>query len=424
MKEELLHFVWRYCYFDVSGLKTVDGRSVRVIHPGFVNEDAGPDFGMAQIVIGNEQWHGQVEVHIKSSDWHRHRHSDDRAYDNVVLHVVYEHDRTIRYRDGTVVPTLSLADKIPFHILRNYALYQGRVGWIPCTGQLKKMDAIKVMGWMERLAIERLEAKIERIDRLFVQNGNDWDSCFYQWLAYGFGLRVNAEQFMELSRRVDHRLIAKYRDSPLRIEALFYGVAGLLHADFLDSYPKSLYKEFSFLKAKHGLDKMTQIHWKFHRMRPQGLPTIRLSQFVRFVTRHNPLLSILLECEYMESVFELFDVEAHEYWFDHSKFDRKTKYSTKRMGHGFKNQLLINVIVPFVFYYGIKTGSASYKARALDWLQQLQAERNKLIGNWLDEGISVQHAADSQALYHLKTQYCDKKRCLECSFGHQLMNTG
>ena len=421
MKEELLHFVWRYHHYDADRLYTTRGEKLHVINPGLINTDAGPDFKMAHVRIDQKDWHGQVEIHVRASDWVRHKHTEDPSYANVILHVVHSYDTDIYYKDGTVIPCLELKDKIPLYVFRNYDTLVQKLDWIPCAGMLQGQSSIYTLSWLERLIIERLEQKTGRLEALLTANNNHWEKTLYQWLAYGFGLRVNSSSFLELSKKISLKLVGKYRDRPKTLQALFFGMGGFLSDQLLDKYPKNLWSEFNFLTKKHPHLKVSPIHWKFHRMRPTGFPTIRLSQFVNFIQHHPALLSTILEEEHYKNLDRLFDLEAHPYWANHSKFDKLTKKTIKKTGTAFRNQLFINVIVPFVFYYGIKTDEQKYKDRALAWLQKIKAEKNSLIKRWEAEGIQPHHAADTQALYYLKTSYCDAKKCLSCHFGHQLI---
>ncbi len=421
MKEELLHFVWRYRYYDAQGLRTTDGRPIRIIFGGQANTNAGPDFLQAHIRLDDQDWYGQIEIHLRASDWDRHQHSGDPAYQNVILHVVHHCDQEIKYSDGTKIPCVELQGRIPLHIFRNYEKLLMRMDWIPCAGNLQGIKPITALSWMERLTIERLAIKTERIHHLYRQNQQNWEETLYQWLAYGFGLRLNSESFLKLAHRLPLKIIAKYRHQDKLIQALYYGAADMLSNKPVDDFTSLLQKEYRYLSKKHRIECNTAILWKFHRMRPNGFPTIRLSQFIRFVQKHPSLVSTIIEQTELKQLLKMFDIEAHIYWSDHSKFGQSTKKTKKRVGQAFKSQLFINVIVPFLFFYGLMTGEQRYKDRAVEWLQQIKAEKNSLMKQWSDEGIRPAHAADTQALYHLKTQYCDSRKCLECSFGHLLI---
>jgi hypothetical protein len=114
MPEAFLYFLWQYQYFAKPDLATTDGDSVQVLHPGFRNHDSGPDFFNARLLINDVEWGGTVEMHTKTSDWLAHRHQHDRAYDNVILHVVWQDDRhttgsRVDRANGTPCPQLSLA---------------------------------------------------------------------------------------------------------------------------------------------------------------------------------------------------------------------------------------------------------------------------------------------------------------------------
>lgn len=422
MKEDFLQFIWRFGYFDKANLNTTEEESVKIIHPGHQNLDAGPDFLNGQVQIGNKVWHGQIEIHTSASEWNKHKHSSDPQYDSVILHVVHDHDIDIFYNNGLKIPTIELGHRIPLNLIRNHKTLMDQANWIPCSKLLKNnFSEIKWASWSDRLIVERLRSKISRLKNIHSVYKNDWENTLYIWLAYGFGLRVNAENFTSLAKRIPFNLVSKYRDQPHIVFALFYGAADMLFEDIDDDYYNELKKDWEFLRLKHNLVFGTPLLWKYHRMRPASFPTLRISQFASLLIMTSSLSSWIIGTEDINSIEKRFKLKAEPYWFTHSKFGHQVKNQSIRTGKGFVRQLLVNVIVPYLFFYGHTMGKQELKDKAINWLQQMKAEDNVIIRKWEEEGIIAKNAADTQALYHLKTAYCDQKACIKCSFGHSIL---
>ncbi|MBL7782294.1 MAG: DUF2851 family protein [Saprospiraceae bacterium] len=421
MRESFLHFLWRWRRFHLHALCTTQGQPLEILHPGEWNTHAGPDFFNARIRLGDTLWAGNVEIHLRSSDWMLHGHQRDPAYDNVVLHVVLEEDLPAMHTSGERIPCLELKERIPANILDTYQRLEQERAWIPCESFFAQTPDIVRLNWLDRLLVERLEQKTEAIATLLEATGNHWEEAFYRLLARNFGLKVNAQPFEMLAASLPLSVLAKHRSNAFQIEALLFGQAGLLAADFQEEYPAALAKEYRFLQHKYQLAPIESKQWKFLRLRPANFPSIRLAQFSALLHRSAPLLSQILEVSSLRQIEHLFSVEPGEYWLTHFQLDKPSAKRSKTPGRDFIHLLTINTIVPFLFHYGRQKHTERYEKRAMHLLESLPAESNAVLDGWRTLGIEARHAYQSQALLHLKTRYCDAQRCLECAVGNAIL---
>ncbi len=421
MKEDFLHFLWRTRRFDPSNLTTTEGESIQILHPGEHNTHAGADFSNARLRIGETIWAGNVEMHMRSSDWLRHRHQHDRAYGNVILHVVLEDDQPILREDGSRIPCLEMKKRVPPRLAGSYQKLLHNEHWIPCQHFFYAVPDMTKNLWLDRLLVERLEHKTEAMRHALAQNGNDWEETFYQFVARNFGLKVNAEPFEALAKSLPQKILAKHKDNLLQIEALLFGQAGLLEADFEEDYPNALKKEYHFLQKKYRLMSLDAMMWKFLRLHPANFPTIRLAQFARLVCRSAHLFSKILEVETQADVDRLFEAKLDGYWLTHYTFGNVSTKRNKSLGKDAVRLLTINTIVPFLFLYGDMRGEEEFKNKAVGLLEALPAEKNSIISGWEKLGMESKSAYQTQALLQLKNVYCDGKRCLECAIGGAIL---
>lgn len=421
--EELLHYIWKFRLFDQSSLTCARGEKLHIVSTGIHNHDAGPDFEAAKIRLDNTLWVGNVEIHIRSSDWERHQHHLDPAYDSVVLHVVGEHDSPVYRTDGTEIPVLKISDHIPQHIFSNYQKMMHDMCWIPCEKMFNLDSPELVKTWLSRLLIERMEYRSQQIGVLLQEFKGSWDDAFYISLAINFGFKINALPFEMLARSLPRQLFGKYKDNLFKIESLIFGQAGFLNEKHKESYPKQLQTEYSFLKKKHGLQSMDKFLWKFMRSRPCNFPTVRLAQFAALMSGSPHLFSEMIhetDPDRIEASFS--SLPVNEYWRDHWHFQEKSKPGPVSIGKESVSNLLINTIAVFLFTYGIKTDSSLHVDKGIQILEKLKPENNKIIRKFIQTGFQCECALDSQALLQLKKYYCDKKKCLSCGIGIQLLN--
>lgn len=422
MPEEFLQYIWENRLFETTNLVTSSGEPIEINHPGRKNTDSGPDFFNARIKIGDTVWAGNIEIHVKASDWNKHLHQNDKAYDNVVLHVVDIFDAQVSRTNGETIPTLVL--RYPEYLRNNYQNLLEAQTWIACENRFHRIDPIVLQLGFNRLMIERLESKTEAILSRLELNNNDWNETFYQVLARSFGFKVNAVPFELLARSLPASLLSKHKNNLFQLETLLFGNSGLLNNQLLgDDYYLKLREEYSFLYQKYGLKAIESHLWKFLRLRPVNFPTVRISQLAALFHQSDALFSSIIEIENLSELYTLFKVKASEYWDTHYNFNKLSKSNReKELGESSVHILIINVVIPFLFVYGEKQNKHHLKNRALEFLEQIPAESNSIVSKWGELGINARSAFESQALLQLKNQYCEAKKCLNCQVGVKLVS--
>ncbi|MDP5158720.1 MAG: DUF2851 family protein [Flaviramulus sp.] len=422
MKEDFLHYLWKFKKFQTNTLKTQIGEPIEIVSVGEHNFNSGPDFFNAKLKIGIQLWAGNVEIHVKSSDWFLHNHEQDKAYDNVILHVVWEHDTEIFRKDNTVIPTLQLKDFIADNVLNNYQkLFNKKHTWINCETEFASVDDFLIKNWLERLYFERLEQKSETIQALLQASQNDWEAVLFKMLTKNFGLKVNGDSFFSLANSIDFSVIRKTQNNLETLEALLFGQAGFLNDDFQDLYYLGLVKEYAFLKQKFKLENNHVLPMQFFRLRPPNFPTIRISQLSSLYYKHQNLFSKIIEINTLQGFYDLFKVSTTAHWETHYTFQKVSKASTKLLTKSFVDLLLINTIIPLKFCYAKQKGE-NIDELILSLGTTIQSEKNSII-NAFNDLIKVSNSAlDSQALIQLKTHYCDKNRCLKCAVGNSIIS--
>ncbi len=416
MTERLLQYIWQFQYFNAKELITEEGESLQVIHPGSFNTNQGPDFLDAKIRIENTNWAGSIELHINSSDWSNHKHSNDKNYKNVILHVVWKNDE----HSPLPFATLVLHDKVPKILLHKYDELMNSNTFISCEKNIHLVPALTWQNWKERILVERLENKTNVIFEYLQKNNNHWEETFWWLLAKNFGVQLNSIAFEKMAQSLPINILAKHKDQIHQTEALLFGQAGLLAENFNDDYPKLLQREYQFLKKKYNLQKV-EASMLFLRMRPSNFPTVRLSQLAMLVHKSLHLFSKIKEAADIKQIKVLLDVTANDYWHYHYVFDETTVFKKKKLGEQMIDNILINTIIPVLFAYGHYHNENQYKDKALQWLQQVKAEKNIITRGFMALQIENKTAVDSQALIQLKNEYCNKKRCLDCSVGNKLV---
>ena len=422
MQEEFLHYVWQYKKFATSELLTTHKEALAIISVGLPNTNSGPDFFNAQLRIGNQIWAGNVEIHIKSSDWFVHHHEMDSTYDSVVLHVVYEHDTEIFRQDNTVIPTLELKNYISSELLGHYQkLVFNKDKWINCENDLVSVSGFTIQNWLERLYIERLERKSEVVETLLKTSKNDWEAVLFKMLAKNFGLKVNGEAFLSLASSIDFSIIRKSQSKAELLEALFFGQAGWLGDDVQEPYYLNLAKDYTFLKQKFNLSNTQVVQPQLFRLRPPNFPTIRLSQLAMLYYQHHNLFSKIIEADTIDLLYSLFNVSTSGFWKTHYTFNKSSKASTKKLTKNFMDLIIINTILPIKFAYARHQGKFNHES-ILEIACQIPNEQNSIVDKFNSIHPMATTSLQSQALIQLKANYCDKNRCLQCAVGNTLIS--
>jgi len=420
--ENLMQFIWKLRLFRTNGLSSTDGESLVVVHVGQYNTDSGPDFLMSHIRYKGNDWFGHVEMHIQSSDWDRHCHQRDAAYNNVILHVVWKNDKVIYRSDGTIIPTFVLSEYVDQLLLERYSNMMNTKSWIPCRFQLASIDHFKKSMWLNTLSIERLEMKVHQIMIILKDFGTDWEKTFWVWMCRCMGLKVNADTFQELGEKLPLTILQKYRSNLFKIEAIFFGISGLLAQEKESEYIRRLAVEFKYQKNIHDINIVYGV-WKKLRMRPYSFPERRIAQLAVLFSGNELGVAKILAVDSLEAARRLFKIDSlSDYWEYHFSFDTKTKAKKiARLGQDTVDILVINVIVVFLFSYGKYFGIQAYIDKALDLLEALPAEKNVVVRQFAECDWHVQSALQSQGILQLKRFYCDRKRCLHCRIGSEIL---
>lgn len=419
--EQLLHYIWKYRLYRPSGLTTTQGDTLEIIDPGLENTDAGPDFFNAKIRINGTVWAGSVEIHQKASDWLAHGHSTDKAYENVILHVVETDDGTVFRQNGEAIPQLVLP--IPEQVIDNMKWLLTRDSPVACLERLPAIDPVFRLQWMDALLAERLERKTDDILRWLDLYQKDWNEVFYILLCRNFGFGVNSDAFERLARSLPLKCILKQRPSASQVEALFLGQAGLLNDSNGNRhhYYRLLQQEYSFLRKKYGLEPLEPHIFRNLRLRPDATPHIKLVELAAIWIRHDTLFSSVLSARTPRELKDFFRVPASAFWDTHYNFLRPSPHKKKQLGENALNMLLINTVVPLMFAYGLYHQMDEHKARALRLLASIPPEQNSIISLFSQVGMKPRNAGDTQALIQLKRNYCEQKKCLYCRLGFQLL---
>jgi len=420
MREDFLHFIWNNKLYQNDSLFTQEGESLQIMHPGRHNTNAGPDFFDARIRIGETLWAGNIEIHQRASDWNKHGHQNDPFYRNTILHVVAVSDIQVFNDLGSGIPVLEI--KWPQWIEDNYEMLIRSHDWIGCASQLYQVDPFRIKFFLNGIVIERLKQKIDAISKVLSETKMDWGETFYCMLARNFGLKENALPFEMVARSLPQSVLSHHHDSLFQLEALLFGQAGLLGEElFGDEYYLELRKEYRFLAVKYGLKPIAGHLWKFMRMHPGNFPTIRLAQFAALIHHSKGLFAAVIEANNLVDLQRLFMVQASDYWDNHYSFNKPSVIRKKVFGDQIFSLIVINVVVPFYFLYGESQNKLFLKDRALDILEHMPAENNSAISRWAGAGIVAANALESQALLQLQHNYCESRKCLDCTIGHKII---
>lgn len=420
MQESFLHFIWQFQYFNKEELSTVAGEPLLILHPGFPNHDAGPDFGQSKLQLESLVWHGQTEIHIRASDWYQHHHEDDPAYQHVILHVVWEHDQEIAGPDGVSVPTLELKNRVDPALIDRYQQLIENLYPIPCANLILEAPELTRLTMFERTMMQRLEDKASLVLELLERNQKDWEETTYQLLAKNFGFKVNSEAFLSLSQSLPYKIVAKHQHDLTQLEALLFGQSGLLDfASTEDAYVQSIKKEYKFLSHKYGIqnEKLAPEQWKFLRLRPANFPTIRMAQFAALLHQTPKLFAFLKDISTVPQLITALDIRQSAYWQVHFHFNKISKAKTPSFGHSSLENLIINTLVPLWVAYGKYVDDERYIEKSLLFLRHIAAENNKITRIWREMGVDIKSAFDSQASIELFNAYCKPRKCLSCNIG-------
>jgi hypothetical protein len=422
LTESFLHYLWQFQYFDKKELTSSEGELIGIFHPGTKNTHAGPDFSNAKVTIGALEWRGSVEIHIKASGWNDHRHGDDAAYENVILHVVWENDKPILRTDGSVMPTIELKNRVDLLLWDKYKKLFTSPDSIPCAKSWNAVRDIVKLSMLDKTLAQRLETKADAVMALLERNQGNWEEACYQLMCKNFGFKVNTDPFHQLAQGLPYKILLKHVDQPSQVEALLFGQAGFLDKVKEDNYSKVLIREYKLLAKKYGLEnkQLHQSQWRFLRLRPANFPTVRLAQLAALIQQKRNLLSTILGLQHYQELYHWLNVEQSDYWKKHYRFAAASA-RVPSLGKASIQNIIINTVVPLLAAYSITHDDQNFMDRAVALMQKIPSEKNTITRQWSDLGYAVKTAFDSQALIELYNSFCQKRRCLECTVGSSLI---
>ena len=420
MKEDFLHYIWQYKKFEFLNLKTFNGDLLTIINSGQYLQKAGPDFFNAQITINNQKWAGNIEIHIKSSDWYVHHHEKDENYDSVILHVVWENDAPIFRKDNSEIPVLELKNIVSKETLHNYLALLAPKSWIYCEREIANIDEFVFRNWQERLFFERLERKSIPVQQLLMETENDWEAVLFCMLAKNFGLNTNGELFLKIAKSVPFSIIRKESSEVENLEALLFGRADLFPLNLEDTYSRDLKARFDYLTHKYQLSKIVIEPVQFFKHRPDNFPTIRLAQLAMLYNQQRNLFSQIITIKNLSEFYKLFAISISNYWQTHYQFDKESPKKKKQFSKSFIDLLVINTIIPIQFAYA-KSQGKEVSETIITLLQEVASEKNVIIQKFAGFGVKSKNAFETQSLLQLKNEYCNHSKCLQCAVGIQLL---
>lgn len=427
MSEYFLHYLWQFQYYHKLTLVTTAGDPLQVLRPGYHNNHAGPDFTGAQVQLGVMKWIGSVEIHVRASEWYDHQHHQDAAYDNVVLHVVWEDDKPVYRADGTIIPTLELRHRVSESLIFEYKKLVNSLETIPCHGQLRRVDGLPRIQALDRALVQRLEDKSKVVRAIYEACGQDLEETCYQLLSRNFGFKINADPFQQLARAVPYRMIRKHSDKSVQIEALLFGQAGFLDGKKnSDVYQQHLRREYGMLASKYALRdvRLHPTQWRFMRLRPANFPTVRIAQLAALLHEKHNIFSRIIEATTACELREIFSTDTSGYWRTHYRFGKTAQGTVATLGAASVDNILINTVVPLLVFYSQLKDDDIFMDRAVTLLQQIAPEQNAITKLWAEQDMKIHSAFDSQALLQLYHGSCQRRRCLDCAIGFALLKPG
>ena len=402
MKEDFLHFIWKEQLFSSSNLSSEEGNQITILEIGQYNHHAGPDFFNCQLKIDDMIWVGNVEIHIRSSDWYKHQHHQDLAYDNVILHVVLEKDSIVSRSNGTIIPTLVLKDRFyKESYLRYHRFFSSGSLVYPCKPYLKNINPKLIQETLDQNYQSRLKSKTDLINEQLKMNKSDWEETFYHLLAKAFGFKVNAVPLQLLAETIPLKTVNKESDSILKIEALLFGTAGLLNANSPSPYLSKLQTEFRFQQLKYRIGTLHPSIWKFGKLRPTNFPTIRIAQLAMLLYRQKRLFKRCIQATSIEQLEKILSTDVSDYWMHHYHFEKSTAPSTKLLGNESLHTIIANTIIPFCYAYGKHINEEKLIDKAYTWIKELWPEKNKYTKIWEQAGIKFNSMKETQGLLQL-----------------------
>lgn len=420
MNENILHHIWLHKKFAINSLFTTDGEKIEIIDFGQLQQYSGPDFFNAKVIIGNQKWAGNIEIHVKSSDWYIHQHEKDEKYNNVILHVVWEHDVEIYRKDNTPISVLELKSVVSKSDLSSINRLLQKKNWINCEKSISKISKYTLVSWKERLFIERLERKSKEILELLLMLETDWEAVFFVLLSKNLGLNINGANFYILAKQIPFKIVRKESHNIMHLEALFLGKANLLNLKFEDVYASELKEIWSYLKHKYDL---TENYVEFHKVRPDNFPTVRLAQLAALYFKNQNIFQDIIDSVNLDAISKVLDCKVSDYWKWHYNFDKPCNKKSRVISKDMIDLIFLNTILPLKFTYSKYKGEdlSIVVENLLEATRSIKSENNNVINRFKLLGLSCDNAFDSQSLLQLKKEYCENFKCLNCAIGIEIL---
>lgn len=421
MDEYFLQFLWRFQKFGTGQIFLTSGEELKVLKTGFQNSNSGPDFKESKIKIGDLLWSGSVEIHHKSSDWNRHNHQNDPAYDNVILHVVWIDDKEIHI-NNTPIPTLEISKYVIPNLESEYRRYINQPDTIKCSNHIKTIPAIQISSLLDTSLVNRLQEKSDSVLATLEKCNGNWEETTYRIISKNFGFKTNNENFESLSQSLEYSILRKHYNQPTQTFALIFGMAGYLETELDDYYINELKTEFGYLSKKYKIQpNLTRHQWQYSRMRPSNFPSVRLAQLATILCYNKSLFSQIIECQSPKELKKMITKQLPDYWNEHYDFDKPSSRK-QRIGQSSVENIIINSVSPILAAYSRYLNEEKYMLNAQQHLEALKSESNHITRAWEKIGIIPKSAADSQSLiYHYKYK-CSKKKCLQCNIGVHILS--
>ena len=421
MKESFLHYIWQYQYFNKSELKTEDGEDLNILFPGKYNLESGPDFHFGKIMLGSRQWIGQIEIHINSSDWYAHKHQFDPAYEQVILHVVWKHNREVHRMDGSLIPVLELSSRVDPDLRDRTMEFLSSLNRLPCINHLDSLNRKRIKAMIAKAFERRMLRKAIEYENIWFSAQQDWQECFYRVFLRAFGFGLNTTAFDRLGQLIPFRLLRRLIHDPFSLESILFGQSGLL-SSARGTYAQDLRQEYSYLSYKFNLKEPISLHeWKFSRMRPSNFPALRIAQFAGIIHRRPGIFNDF-EGSDLKELYKILKAKPSDYWKNHYMFGKTTGQKTPALGKDSMNSLLINTIVPMLLFKGEYKNVNSLTAKAKALIHSIPAEKNRVTRMWTHAGIDSSNAFETQGLYALYQHFCKPRKCLQCDVGTGILS--
>ncbi|MCO5229911.1 MAG: DUF2851 family protein [Chitinophagales bacterium] len=419
MREQFLHFIWQSHRFNHNNLQSTQGQSITIIDYGKANLNDGPDFLFAKVLIGEVLWVGHVEIHTNSSDWDKHKHSDDNNYKNVILHVVYIDDKPLQ---SLSIPTLELQGLIPKSTYNRYMHLMESTAVLPCHHLISEIEENVIEMYFQRLAIERLESKVSKIETLLEKFQFDFEQVAFIWLSRYFGTGANSDAFEQLASTISSSWLSKIRQDSMGTESLLLGSSGFLeHLSNKDDYIKSLSYQFEHYRHKWQITPLNAQWWKWKLGRPASFPSLKIAQLAQLLNNTHSIFNLVLDITVLKRA--LSEISLHPFWENHYHLQKPSVNKSKGLSIEFANKLIANVTVPLMIAYGRHIGDNKLIEQAVEILESLPEEHNNITKAYTEWGLPNHNALHSQAILQLKKEYCDLKRCLSCQIGNQIIRS-